>query len=1780
MDWEEKNEIYIAIWSFQPKSSQYEKDIEKKLLRFYVGTLLIGLKESDEWIYGFKPCDDNSSVFYGYFPKSYVKPKVQPSDEKRPAPKADNDDLLYGEPRYSFEGKLIVSQGFKYLIENTNLEARNDYDHSEDTIVEVIKIRENLIGKKYAENDFQNQLDIYFSKLSVLYKLIPISVSCREDTRKFLSESNIDLFTYSDLYSKLIPYPPTLTLKYKKTPQKNDINSSRKTRGSVVSTITEKAKNMPNRLRSGDHSIRPTQKKRMSSRSTDDPGMYSRQNGIESPTTNKTTHLYLEIKDVRFSLPNSKIFLGIIDRSTMNYTHEVFCFRDMQALNLSKRHVLFDSINRIANIDKCFIIAYVVAGRPISLKQKDSPDPKSKEKSKYEYIYGVGALPLGHFVAMLKNKEKDMLNYQIPLRKLENSSIDDFLHKIENEIHIESFEGKGGNPSSGAGVQKSLNFSSQGAYEGNITGFTFIGPYSEGLIIDCHLYYQQNSDSEIDYKIIQNIGTNNYRNKTASIERNYRSDLVSQLLDYPLIMTVSYVRNDLYITLMDVTFGRRKINDYNVMLRAHVIEPRNRAPIPAIYCGSNEEPSCEFETTVLYKERKPRYFQCFKIKYEPNTVINCHLRIDIYHISASSNSESFIGFCYLPFNRASQRTVIESGEKKLLIYRTKDTSFVRDMRYHGLPSTQEELSYNSDSFQHFQNLKVKEDEWVNLGFYWYNTCFTSSNHLVSFLSSNPGLNPNPKTAKLSSVVQPLEEYLRSSIEENEIKKFLLPVVETLINLLGAVRQFKQDGHPQQKIHQRVSSLSFECLIKTYNMILSEKKVNLDDLDVDQDLDGITRLDDALRAPENIFSYNCYMEIVDNIPGHLNNCENKEAEKREFFNSLPFLARIAKVSRFKYCEANNHDEITDQELKDGILKFLRIRYTSKHLFSKHSSEDFHNYAVSCILLLEILADEDMDITKHVEEIKSILKNSSDYTENNFSKRLVDIILVSIIFESPESKLILTKEIINLVVTNSDCIDFKLVGSLVSIISQDYEEGSYDDLMDFFKVHLLPQTIDYILKANKENLTENIIENITNAGNVLLIYFSILTMDSFNFLVSSLKKKNEKKKLIYEILKCIEILFAVESSSAFSFQKMDMIVEQIRQANNLLIMIHRIISIIFMQPLEIGIICHFCETALEILKCRFLRCTNINKYIYLSVRTKLPQAVQSTVTCLNSLFVHIRKLYSKKHEMISLIPFLIRIAFIVGAENMEGIITHILAIIHENINDEPSIQYFKSVTFENINLSIVDFGLSSEDACNFHEMLSRINISSGLNLDLSEMIDEVRSLTTVLTENQSIDRHNSLALVLSNLLLFDNFSKSNQYDKMLTSLKQIYNILSKNESQNLIEIAFVIKEYFNTLEMLGFQNFEPGMRCKFVGNESIPSRAFLSICNAALKFMKKCELYTEAIKICKLTLPYLEADDTFTSLSTIHGEISYFYKNLSDPKNKQTISSNYSFFYIYFCGKSFKFLSSRNCIFRAEKGASAENLSNLFRVMFTGCKFEFNIMKLEALKKNHSSDENTIFIHRVDLCTKSDKHSEITPNIRKKYKIPLNDTELYLFSLHLKWNTSSKKNVSNLWQKYQIFLTTFPMPGISRLMLANLVKRIVVGPVETGIDAILLGTKEIRRGIDESERTGSCDLLESRLQGTMAAGVNGGIDNFKVFFTDEFKSDPQNESQLKYLKKFQSTLVNQFKELSLGLNILFKKSIDNSAQPILHKAYMNYKKNLNEDFKISLEELDAASLKQKK
>uniref|UniRef100_A0A6Q2YYE6 Dedicator of cytokinesis 5 n=1 Tax=Esox lucius TaxID=8010 RepID=A0A6Q2YYE6_ESOLU len=256
-----------------------------------------------------------------------------------------------------------------------------------------------------------------------------------------------------------------------------------------------------------------------------------------------------------------------------------------------------------------------------------------------------------------------------------------------------------------------------------------------------------------------------------------RTTAIVRKMGFPEIILPGYVRNDIYVTLLQGEFDRgKKTTPKNVEVIMSVLDDDGNLMEKAIFPGAGYDGITEYKSVIYYQVKQPSWNETVKVTIPIEDVGRCHLRVMFRHRSSQDSrdkSEKPFGMAFVRLMKGDG-TTLRDGRHDLIVYKV-DMKKSEDVKtYLTLPGTRAELEEKEKQTGKTLNnsvIPLTKDSF-QIGTLTCSTKLTQNVDLLGLLNwrSNP--------EELEQNLQRLME-----VEGGEIVKFLQDTLDALFSIM-------------------------------------------------------------------------------------------------------------------------------------------------------------------------------------------------------------------------------------------------------------------------------------------------------------------------------------------------------------------------------------------------------------------------------------------------------------------------------------------------------------------------------------------------------------------------------------------------------------------------------------------------------------------------------------------------------------------------------------------------------------------------------------------------------------------------------------------------------------------------------------------------------------------------------------------------------------------------------------------------------------------------------------
>ncbi|XP_038868860.1 dedicator of cytokinesis protein 5-like [Salvelinus namaycush] len=257
-----------------------------------------------------------------------------------------------------------------------------------------------------------------------------------------------------------------------------------------------------------------------------------------------------------------------------------------------------------------------------------------------------------------------------------------------------------------------------------------------------------------------------------------RTTAIVRKMGFPEIILPGYVRNDIYVTLLQGEFDRgKKTSPKNVEVMLSVLDNDGNLMEKAIFPGAGYDGITEYKSVIYYQVKQPSWNETVKVTIPIEDVGRCHLRVMFRHRSSQDSrdkSEKPFGMAFVRLMKGDG-TTLRDGRHDLIVYKVDAKKSEDAKTYLTLPGSwaevEEKERQTGKNFNHSGVIPLTKDSF-QIGTLTCSTKLTQNVDLLGLLNwrSNP--------EELDQNLQRLME-----VEGGEIVKFLQDTLDALFSIM-------------------------------------------------------------------------------------------------------------------------------------------------------------------------------------------------------------------------------------------------------------------------------------------------------------------------------------------------------------------------------------------------------------------------------------------------------------------------------------------------------------------------------------------------------------------------------------------------------------------------------------------------------------------------------------------------------------------------------------------------------------------------------------------------------------------------------------------------------------------------------------------------------------------------------------------------------------------------------------------------------------------------------------
>ncbi|KAM3726298.1 Dedicator of cytokinesis protein [Dirofilaria immitis] len=380
-------------------------------------------------------------------------------------------------------------------------------------------------------------------------------------------------------------------------------------------------------------------------------------------------------------------------------------------------------------------------------------------------------------------------------------------------------------------------------------------------------------------------------------------------LSFADVISADDIRNDLYVTLLQGDLHGGKGSDKNIEVRIKVVDTNGIVENSIVMITADGiRCSTTYRSLVFYHDDKPKWNEAIKVRIPENIGQNIHLRITFHHKKAFDKTKQEKGPFALAFARIMEgATLIKDGLHELLVYKIETGRFDdNDTSYTRLPATRRELKASQSQLRPQTTTFIYgEKNFLTIETVTCSTTLTHNKSLLDILRWKQ--NRSNLKERLEEISKP-----KFLVVGEELVKFIPNFCDALFEIL--------DHYPDY------DSLIFDDLVTLIQLVNEERYKNFRPV-----------LD---KYVENFHSTVAFLKLLPVLRKRIENAEDTHERSLNTMKSLGTLIKL--IVRSKLCSnrlgmASNNFQILINELLEAFVIFMqnkRVRMTCQNMALKH------------------------------------------------------------------------------------------------------------------------------------------------------------------------------------------------------------------------------------------------------------------------------------------------------------------------------------------------------------------------------------------------------------------------------------------------------------------------------------------------------------------------------------------------------------------------------------------------------------------------------------------------------------------------------------------------------------------------------------------------------------------------------------------------------------------------------------------------------------------------------
>ncbi|KAL3864490.1 hypothetical protein ACJMK2_006169 [Sinanodonta woodiana] len=1212
-------------------------------------------------------------------------------------------------------------------------------------------------------------------------------------------------------------------------------------------------------------------------------------------------------------------------------------------------------------------------------------------------------------------------------------------------------------------------------------------------------------------------------------------------MGFPEVIMPGDVRNDIYVTLMEGEFnkGPTKTSDRNVEVTMVVCNQKGEV-IPNVIntgCGNGEGES-SYRSLIYYHEDKPKWFEIAKVSLSTEVEFKgLHLKFLFKHKSTSDakdKSEKPFAMSFIKLMNKNG-TTLKDEEHELLVYKIDSKKFDQSSShpYIDLPSTTKELmSPEQGSKILMQAAGTQKAQMPKIQL--FSGPYTLSNRdsftITTFVCStklthNLDLLGLLKWQEIMNDTTALKKHLENlmKVDGEEIVKFLQDLLDSLFYILM-----------QHTISDYYDNLVFDALVYIIGLV-SDRKYH--------------QFRPVINAYiMNNFSFaTAYNKLMLILKDYVDSADDSQHEGslHTAMKSLEYIFKFIIKSRELFAVLNadrgkQQFEITLRQLIQAIGGMM--------LYQTNQTARAQGYA------LKNMPATIPDIIKVMNpvEFSQLFVEFLDHVPKNRLRiqklKCIDDLVQSELFRIPECRCVLlrtmlsyTRELLELSEEVPSCIQVlsNIMDTLFAPTRMMYHDSDISCVMDII--------LRTVIKATINTLSGDCVS-------VLLSILRQMTEIHYNSYINKFLTLSELEDFLMEIMLLFQNLI---KTNVFNPDWMEMIMLQ----NSVILRAQRFfahtIQNKFFNPFQNQLWSNFFHCAISFLTQKDLQLEHFSAIKRNKIISKYKDMRREAGFEIRSLWFSLGP--NKSYFIPELVGPLLEMSLIPETELRKATIPIFFDMMMVEYNQTAAHSWqgnFKQVENEIINQLdvLVEGGQGDEQYMQLlREILQQAcNGASQLREQGLIFVETITKLLQRLLEHRHIVqldiKDHRMSCIVNLLEFYSEIGRQEMYIRYLHKLCDMH-----LACDNYTEAAHTLMLYAN---LLGWKDepLSPILHSTKFPEAHTHRDLKEMFYHHIISYFEKGKMWERGIQLCKELADVYENDQfDYEKLSWILQRQSELYKSIIHDMRPDP-----EYFRVGYFGLGFpSFLQNKVFIYRGKEYERLQDFNARMQSLFPNAE----LMKTLAhpSKEIQDSQKQYLQINAVTPVMEMQTrflNKQISEKILKYYNF--NEVQLFTYSRPI---DEGKGDLTTMWLERTNIFTASPLPGILCWFPARETIIFKVSPIEVAIETQESKNKQLSTTVEQHVLDSNLQINElgRLLSGIVDAAVQGGVKNWKPFFSDDYG---QSERDIELVVKLKDLTREQAHLLKDALHIHGKKIMEDTKLETLKPFQAHLEKRFEE------------------